>query len=339
MVRIRENFSLLPFNTFGIDVRARWYAEIEDEAAASAFFFSHYASGIPILLLGGGSNLLFTQDFDGLVVRNCISGFEIQRESPEHIWVTCGGGENWHSFVLHCVDNGWGGIENLSLIPGTVGAAPIQNIGAYGVELKDVFDSLEAHNLKTGEIRNFDASDCEFGYRDSVFKRSLKGQFLVTRVTLRLSKKPKLNLSYGNVRQELEKRSSGNWTIRDLSQVICEIRSSKLPDPAKIGNAGSFFKNPVIPASQHETLLAQWPGMPSYPQTDGSIKVPAAWLIDRCGWKGFREGDCGVHKHQALVLVNYGGASGGEIVQLSNRIRKSVEDRFGIRLEAEVNII
>ncbi|WNJ20709.1 UDP-N-acetylmuramate dehydrogenase [Pontibacter sp. G13] len=338
MPHIETDFSLKPYNTFGLAVNAKWFLSIESEEDMRNFLIDNGPHGREILILGGGSNVLFTQDFEGIVLHNRIQGREVIRETDDHVWVKLGAGENWHQSVRYTIDQGWGGIENLSLIPGSVGAAPIQNIGAYGVEVKDVFDHLEAIHLDTGVIHSFDRAACEFGYRDSIFKRDAKGSFMITRVVLKLAKQPVLNTSYGAISQELAKRSDAP-TIRSVSEVVCEIRSSKLPDPAQIGNAGSFFKNPVVSQELFQAIQQKHPQAPHYPQSDGQIKVPAGWLIQTAGFKGMNRGTYGVHDRQALVLVNYGGASGQEIFNLSTEIRQAVHDQFGIWLEREVNII
>lgn len=337
MIRLAEHVPLRPWNSFGIEARARWWAEVDDEEDAVAFLMDNAYSSRPLLLLGGGSNVLFTRDFEGLVLRVAIRGRELLRDDGDEVLLRFGAGENWHEGVRWSLEQGWGGLENLSLIPGTMGAAPIQNIGAYGVELCDVFESLEAIHLPTGQLHHFSRADCQFGYRDSVFKQRYKGQYLIARVCLRLARSRPLHTDYGDIRQELAKLDHPPGH-RDVSEAVIRIRQSKLPDPAQIGNAGSFFKNPVVEAAHYEALAAQYPSMPHYPQADGRVKVPAGWLIEACGWKGHRRGACGVHERQALVLVNHGGASGAEILALSEEIQASVAQRFGIALEREVNL-
>jgi len=274
------------------------------------------------------------------VLKNSIMGREVVESRNGEVIVRIGGGENWHQWVLHCLEQDWGGVENLSLIPGSVGAAPIQNIGAYGVELQQVFVRLEALHLGSGELHTFEHADCQFGYRNSIFKQQAKGQYLITRVWLRLrNRNHQLHTHYGSIAAELKKAGIRQPTIRDISRVVCHIRRSKLPDPAELGNAGSFFKNPVVEPQQFEQLLAEYPNMPHYPQEEGGVKIPAGWLIEQTGWKGKRVGNCGVHAQQALVLVNYGGATGMEILQLSRRIQDSVRHQFGIELEREVNVL
>ncbi len=335
---IRENVSLRTLNTFGMNVSARWYVPLTAEEQLEELFLSEKWKPVSHFILGGGSNILFTKNVDALVVRNELRGIEVVKEDAEHIYVKAGAGEVWHEFVLDCIRNNRAGVENLSLIPGSVGAGPMQNIGAYGVELKDVFHELEAFHVRDGYIRTFSASECNFGYRESVFKRSLKDQFLVTSVTFRLSKTPKFNTSYGAIEKELEVMGVKDLSIAAISQAVINIRSSKLPDPAKIGNAGSFFKNPVIGAEKHAQLKKDFPNIVSYP-SGNDFKLAAGWLIEQCGWKGFREGDAGVHKDQALVLVNYGNADGEKIYELSQRVLDSVKEKFGVMLEREVNIL
>ena len=293
----------------------------------------------PILILGGGSNLLFTKDFEGLVLHNAIKGMEVLNKNSTHSYIEAGAGEIWHELVLYAIDQNLGGLENLSLIPGTVGASPMQNIGAYGVEIKDVFHSLKALNIETLDERIFYHEDCEFGYRESVFKKALKGQYVILAVTFKLSKQPTVNISYGAIEETLKTMNIEQPNIKDVSDAVCAIRRSKLPDPAKIGNAGSFFKNPEITVSHFEILKTAYPLLPSYPTSLGYIKVPAGWLIEQCGWKGKTIDNYGVHPQQALVLVNYGNAKGNDIYQLSEKIKESVLGKFKITLETEVNII
>lgn len=336
-MQFQENISLRPFNSFGIDATARYFARfrsVEDLVSLQ--------DNEPVkksLVLGGGSNLLFTRDFDGVVLKNEIRGIEKVKEDDEYVYIKCGAGENWHQFVLHCLDNNWAGLENLSLIPGCVGASPMQNIGAYGVEIKDVFHELTAFHIQEKGNYIFRLKDCGFGYRESVFKGKYRDQFVIMDVTFRLYKHPRFNTSYGAIEQELEKMGVKTLSIRAISQAVINIRSSKLPDPAAIGNAGSFFKNPSVLKEQFAALQKQFPQIVGYENADGTIKLAAGWLIEQCGWKGYREGDAGVHDRQALVLVNYGNAPGREIYQLSEQIAGSVMDKFGVKLEREVNII
>ena len=338
-MNLQSDFPLKELNTFGIDVKARFFARFESVEELQQLLTLPELQPLEKLVLGGGSNLLFTKNFDGVVLQNGIRGIELLRENEDEVYIKAGGGEVWHDFVLYALRHNYGGIENLSLIPGTVGAAPLQNIGAYGVELKDVFHELEAVHLQTGEVHLFDNATCRFGYRESVFKNELKGQFVVTSVVFRLSKKHTLNTSYGAITTTLQEMQVQQPSIQDVSAAVCHIRQSKLPDPKQIGNAGSFFKNPEIPLQQFEQLKAQYPHIPSYPVSPGAVKVPAGWLIEQCGWKGKVIGNYGVHKNQALVLVNYGGANGGQVRQLAYDIIASVEEKFGIRLHPEVNII
>ncbi len=339
-MHIQENISLKSFNTFGIQAKATYFCEVNTLEELTTFLQEkNNSTDKPLLILGGGSNLLFTKDFPGIVLKNSIKGIEIIREDESHAWVRAGAGENWHNFVLQCIEMGYGGIENLSLIPGTVGAAPMQNIGAYGVEIKDVFEQLEAVEIETGKTHHFNNADCRFGYRESVFKNIYKGKFIIATVTLKLSKKPVVNTSYGAIEETLQNEGITAPTIRDVSNAVIKIRQSKLPDPADIGNAGSFFKNPVIALKVYETLKAENPEMPGYKVAEQEMKVPAGWLIEQCGWKGKRFGEVGVHKNQALVLVNYGDAKGNEVKELAFKIQASVSERFGIELTPEVNMV
>jgi UDP-N-acetylmuramate dehydrogenase len=336
-MKIKENISLKPFNTFGIDVRARYFAEIksnEDIIRALAF-----AKNIKkkILILGGGSNVLFTEDLDALVLKINISGIRKLASKGENVLTEAGSGVLWHDFVLYSLKNGLSGIENLSLIPGTVGAAPMQNIGAYGVELKSVFHSLEAIEIKTGRSKTFLPPEIAFGYRESIFKTQLKGKYIIYKVLFNLSKIHQPNISYGDIKMVLEKGNLG-ISARNISEAVISIRRSKLPDPAKIGNAGSFFKNPVIPANAFDRLKQEFKTIPGYPN-DECVKVPAAWLIENIGWKGRRLGQVGVHDKQPLVLVNYGNGKGKDILNLSLQIQQEVLEKFNIVLEREVNVI
>jgi UDP-N-acetylmuramate dehydrogenase len=347
---IQENISLQPYNTFGINATARYFARFSTVEALQELLTpnaktSPNNSPLPtpnsqLLLLGGGSNMLFTGDYNGLVLKNELKGIKLLKEDDEHYYVKVNAGENWHGFVQYCIAHGYAGVENLSLIPGCAGASPMQNIGAYGVEIKDVFESLEALEINTKEIVTFTNSDCAFGYRESVFKHKYKNQFIILNVTFRLRKQPAFNTSYGAIEQELEQMGVQTLSIKAISEAVIRIRSSKLPDPAQIGNAGSFFKNPTIPATQFEALQQQYPAMPHYPVADTAfVKIPAGWLIEQCGWKGYRNGDAGCHAKQALVLVNYGHATGNEIYRLSEQIITSIQDKYGITLEREVNMI
>lgn len=334
---IRENVSLQPFNTFGIEVKAKLFAFFHDTSELSELLQQHPEENL--LILGGGSNILLTSDYNGLVLKNEILGIEVLTEDDQEVLLRVGAGENWHEFVLHCIDKGYAGVENLSLIPGSVGASPMQNIGAYGVEIKDVFDHLEAFHLATGEIHQFIKEDCHFGYRESVFKNKHKGEYVIAHVCYRLRKSVSVNTSYGAIETELKAQGIENPGIRDVSNAVIAIRQSKLPDPKLIGNAGSFFKNPVVEAAVYENIKKTHPEAPSYPAGSGFVKVPAGWLIEQAGWKGKSLGKYGVHKNQALVLVNYGGATGKEVWDLSSAIKDDVFAKFGVELEREVNVV
>jgi UDP-N-acetylmuramate dehydrogenase len=338
-MKFERDFSLKPYNTFGIDVKARIFVRFDSVQELQDLLQRPEVRDEPKLVLGGGSNVLFTKDYDGVVLLNGIKGMEIVREDADYAYVQAGGGESWHDLVLFCLEHNLGGIENMSLIPGTVGAAPLQNIGAYGVELKDVFEQLEAVHLPSGEVHTFDHAACEFGYRESVFKHRLKGQYIVTTILLRLRKQHTLNTTYGAIQTTLQEMQVQQPTIQDVSAAVCHIRRSKLPDPAQIGNAGSFFKNPEIPLLLFDVLKEKHPDMPAYPVSESSVKVPAGWLIEQCGWKGKTLDNYGVHKNQALVLVNYGGATGDKLLQLAHDIIQSVQEKFGITLQPEVNIL
>ncbi|HEY6502825.1 MAG TPA: UDP-N-acetylmuramate dehydrogenase [Chitinophagaceae bacterium] len=343
-MQILENISLKPFNTFGIDTKARYFSSCSDDEELAELMVhaeklvAHNAA-LGTFILGGGSNILLTGDVNAFVVKNEIKGVEEIHEDSEYVYVKAGAGENWHAFVLHCLRHNWAGVENLSLIPGNVGASPMQNIGAYGVELADVFWCLDAYHLKEKKVVTFTLSDCKFGYRESVFKNIYKDRFVILNVTFRLRKKPVFHTSYGAIQQELEKMKVKDLSIHAISQAVINIRSSKLPDPVIVGNAGSFFKNPEITGNKYESLKEKFPGIVAYSLAGGNYKLAAGWMIEQCGWKGFREGDAGVHPAQALVLVNYGKASGESIYELSERILKSVDQQFGVLLEREVNII
>jgi UDP-N-acetylmuramate dehydrogenase len=335
---ILQNVSLKPYNTFGIEATAKYFAEANTVDDLFDIFKTKAIQTEQLLVLGGGSNCLFTQDFNGLVVKMSIGGIDYVLED-DHILLTAGAGVVWNDLVNYCVRNGFAGIENLALIPGTVGASPIQNIGAYGVELKDVFSSCKAFEIATGQIKTFDFADCNFGYRDSVFKNELKGKYIITQVYFRLSKKINLNTTYGAIETELKSKGIEHPTIKDVSDAVISIRRSKLPDPTQIGNAGSFFKNPVVETAVFEKIKSEYPTVPSYPVSAGHVKMPAGWLIETAGWKGKTIDNYGVHKLQALVLVNYGGATGVQLFDLSTAILKDVFDKFGILLDREVNII
>lgn len=342
-MNVLQNQSLLPYNTFHINQAARYLLVVHSVQELFEALDPEHVQGQAIRIIGGGSNILLTKDVEGLVLLNRIKGIDVIRETATDVTIRFAAGENWHDCVMWCVERGYGGIENLSLIPGTIGAAPIQNIGAYGAELKDVFLELEALAISTRETTRFSNAECAFGYRNSIFKQAASGKFVILSVTLQLSKHPVLNTAYGNIRQELDEMGKTNPTLKDVSDAVIRIRRRKLPDPAVVGNAGSFFKNPVISRQQFETLQAQYPDIPFYPSGE-AIKVPAAWLIEHthpenaASWKGYREQDYGVHPMQALCLVNYANASGSEIFALSERIITSVQHAFNISLEREVNI-
>jgi UDP-N-acetylmuramate dehydrogenase len=336
-MQVQENFSLKGYNTFGIDASAHRFAVFHsaDELAQ----LLQLTGGMPFLVLGGGSNMLLTKDIQGWVLKNGIAGIEKIKEDDAFVYVKAGAGENWHRFVQYCIEHNWAGLENLSLIPGCVGASPMQNIGAYGVEIKDVFYELHAFHVKDHAIHTFRNEDCGFGYRESVFKRKFKGQYVILDVTFRLRKTPVFNTSYGAIEEELSTMGVQELSIRAIADAVIRIRSSKLPDPAVIGNAGSFFKNPSVPVTQYEALKNEYPAIVGYPNADGTVKLAAGWMIEQCGWKGFRKGDAGVHAKQALVLVNYGNAKGEEVYALSSEVVESVKAKFGVVLEREVNII
>ncbi len=346
MLNIQENVSLQPYNTFGVAVQARFFVTVDDESRLLSALEWAQAEDQPLLLLGGGSNMLFTKDWEGLVIKLELRGREIAAEDDDQVAVRFAAGENWHESVLWTVEQGWGGIENLSLIPGQIGTAPIQNIGAYGVEVKDTIVSVEAVSIDDRVKKVFNNKDCQFGYRDSVFKRAEKGKWIITAVTFKLAKTPVLNLSYGAIQETLRAQNVENPTVADISQAVIAIRQSKLPDPKEIGNGGSFFKNPVVEDSVVDRLRETYPEMPFYEvkkavsgEQRAEYKIPAAWLIDTAGWKGHRAGNVGVHDRQALVLVNHGGGTGAEVWALAQEIQADVESKFGIRLEPEINII
>lgn len=338
-MNIIENYPLLKLNTFGVDVKAKYFTSINTINELIELTKTNLFKDLELLILGGGSNILFTKDFDGLVVLNNIKGKEIINQNQQSIFLKIGAGENWHELVMYCVDNGWGGIENLSLIPGNTGTAPMQNIGAYGVEIKETFVQLEALEISSGKIVKFNNSDCEFGYRESVFKNKMKNQYIILNITLELKKNPVLNINYGDVKAILESQNIKNPGIKEVSNAIISIRQSKLPDPKKIGNSGSFFKNPIVSLNQLELIKKKYPNVVNYEINENEFKIAAGWLIERAGWKGKKFNNYGVHEKQALVLVNYGLANGMEIFELSEKIILDIKDKFGITLEREVNII
>lgn len=337
-MQIQQNVSLKRLNTFGIDVQASKFVSVHNEKDLIELFDSELV-GKSFFVLGGGSNILFKKDFDGLVIKNEILGISLVSQDKESIFVKSGAGEVWHNLVLWAVNKGLGGLENLSLIPGSVGASPIQNIGAYGVELKDVFHSLEAFDIHTKKIISFTKEECQFDYRNSIFKNELKNKVIIVSVTLQLSKYPVANIEYGSLKEYMVQNNVRKIDIKSISDAVCAIRRSKLPNPSELGNAGSFFKNPVIDRSKFNALKEKYTEMVGYPISGNEIKVAAGWLIESCGWKGKRVGDTGSHAKQALVLVNYGNATGKEIFNLSEDIIASVKEKYDINLEREVNIL
>jgi UDP-N-acetylmuramate dehydrogenase len=339
MTQIQQNIPLRQYNTLGIDAIARLFASFTSTEELKELIENNPISGKAPLILGGGSNMLFKDHVNGLVLKNEIPKLTVVRQDADHVYVKAGAGENWHGFVQYCLKQNWAGVENLSLIPGCVGASPMQNIGAYGVEIKEVFSVLEAFHLHDREVHTFNAHDCAFGYRESVFKGKYRNQYVILNVTYRLNKAPKFNTSYGAIEQELERMGVQQLSIQAVSQAVINIRSSKLPDPAKIGNAGSFFKNPSVAADVYTQLKREHPHIVGYPNADGTVKLAAGWLIEQSGWKGYRRGDAGVHEKQALVLVNYGQATGQEIYDLSEDVMRSVHTKFGVHLEREVNVV
>lgn len=339
MTQIQQNIPLRQYNTLGIDAIARYFATFTSVDELGELIEKNPIKGINPLILGGGSNILFKDHVKGLVLKNNIPGLDIVKEDANHIYVKAGAGENWHRFVQHCLQRNWAGVENLSLIPGCVGASPMQNIGAYGVEIREVFEELEAWHIYDKKVHVFSVNDCAFGYRESIFKGKYRNEYVILNVTYRLNKKPRFHTSYGAVEQELERMGVQQVSIQAISQAVINIRTSKLPDPAKIGNAGSFFKNPSVAATIYKQLKKQFPGIVGYANADGTIKLAAGWLIEQSGWKGYRRGDAGVHEKQALVLVNYGNALGKDIYDLSEDVMKSVKAKFGVQLEREVNVV
>ncbi len=337
---IKQNFPLQSYNTFGFAVETNYFAEVFSLDALKDVLRFAKENTLEILFLGGGSNILFTKNFEGLVVKISLSGKKIVSETENSAIVEAQAGENWHEFVLFCIENNLAGLENLSLIPGNVGTAPMQNIGAYGVEIKDNFHSLQALNLETFEVETFTLQDCEFGYRESVFKRKAKGKYVILSVRFSLQKFPHtLHISYGAIREILQQNHIENPTIKDISNAIIAIRESKLPNPEEIGNAGSFFKNPVVPRIILQKIQEKYPEIPFYDIDENSVKIPAAWLIETLGFKGKKQGNVGVHSKQALVLVHYGNGKGEEIFSLSQQIIDEVQQQFNITLEREVNIV
>ena len=336
---IQQNISLKPYNTFGLEATAELFVEIKSIEELKVILQNPDFQSVNKLFLGGGSNILLTKDYDGLVVKINLKGINKVFEDEAHIHIQAGAGEIWHKLVTYCVDNQYAGMENLSLIPGTVGAAPMQNIGAYGVEIKDIFEELQALNLETLKIETFKVNDCHFGYRESIFKHQFKGKYVIISVTFKLNKVPVYKVAYGDIQKTLEEMNVSELSIKAVSDAVVSIRKSKLPDPAEIGNSGSFFKNPEISKVQYEEIKTKFENIPSYPINEITVKVPAGWLIEQAGWKGFRDGQIGIHARQALVLVNYGGGTGEQIKALSAKIQASVLEKFGISLSTEVNFI
>lgn len=339
MMQLQQHIQLRPFNSFGISALAKYFCSVSSINEIQELIQWNQTKNNQLLILGGGSNVLFTKDFDGLILQNKLKGIELLREDNEYYYVKAMAGENWHEFVTYCVQMQYQGIENMSLIPGSVGASPMQNIGAYGVEIKDVFESLEALHIQEGSIHHFNHQQCEFGYRESIFKHQLRNQFIILSVTFKLRKDPIYNTSYGNIEKELAELQIHNPDIHSIAAAVIRIRQQKLPDPQKIGNAGSFFKNPIISTQLYDHLKTIYTDIPGYTVNNGeSTKIPAAWLIEKTGWKGYRKGDAGCYPLQPLVLVNYDFATGTEIFNLSAQIIEKIKQQFGIELEREVNI-
>jgi UDP-N-acetylmuramate dehydrogenase len=335
---IENNFSLKKYNTFGIEAKAKQFVAVHSANELKTILQKHQSE--PKFILGGGSNMLLTQDIQALVIHVDLKGKKVLKEDNDFVWVESQAGENWHEFVLWTIDQNFGGLENMSLIPGNVGTTPVQNIGAYGTEIKDTFVSCDAMNIATQQMKTFTKEECNFGYRESVFKHEIKDQFIITSVVFKLTKRHhKINTSYGDITKELEQQNVVTPTLKDVSNAVIAIRQSKLPDPKELGNSGSFFKNPIIPKEQYEKAHALHPEMPHYVVSATHVKVPAGWLIERAGFKGKRFGDAGIHKNQALVLVNYGNATGQEILSVSKDIQATILKEFGIAIEAEVNVI
>jgi UDP-N-acetylmuramate dehydrogenase len=339
MSKILKDFQLKPFNTFGIEAKAAFFVEVNSLEELLSVLKNDDLRAEKKLFLGGGSNILLTKDFEGIVIKLNLKGLDIIKKTAKNTIIKAGAGENWHGFVQHCIALNLAGVENLSLIPGTCGAAPMQNIGAYGVEIKDVFESLEALNLETLAVETFDLATCRFGYRESIFKHEAKGKYVILNVSFKLNNEPNINIEYGAIKDTLAEMGIQNPSIQDVSKAVIAIRQSKLPNPAEIGNAGSFFKNPEISKTQFDVLKIAFPTMPGYVVSDTIMKVPAGWLIEQAGWKGQRFGEVGVHAKQALVLVNYGDGKGKEIKDLSKKIQDSIQSKFGIGLNVEVNFI
>lgn len=337
MFELKENFSLKNYNTFGIDVKTRFFSACSTINEINETINIQINKNLPLMILGGGSNVLFTGNFSGVIIKPSLKGIEIVHENSREVQLKVGAGEDWDEFVGYCVQKGWGGVENLSLIPGNVGASPIQNIGAYGVEVKDVITGVETLEVEMYQIHHFKNAECRFGYRDSIFKRELKGKHIITHVYFQLNKEPDYILDYGNLKDELSKFDEIN--LQNIRQAVIDIRNSKLPKPEEIGNAGSFFKNPVVEIAIAEKIKQNYPEMPIYALGNALVKIPAGWLIEKAGWKGKRDGNVGVHQKQALVLINLGNAAGKEVIEFAQKIQQSVLALFGIDLEMEVNVV
>jgi UDP-N-acetylmuramate dehydrogenase len=335
-MNFQSNFQLKEYNTFGISATAKEFVAVSNPTELATVLKSNQN----IFVLGGGSNMLLTQNIDKLVVHINLKGIEVTKEDENNVWVKAQAGENWHEFVLYCIEHNYGGIENLSLIPGNVGTTPIQNIGAYGVEIKDTFDNCTAMEIASQELKSFDKTSCNFGYRESIFKNELKNQYIITDVTFKLTKKNhNINTSYGAIDVELAKNNISNPTLKQVSDAVIAIRQSKLPNPKELGNSGSFFKNPIITKTDYEKIKLHYPEIPHYVVSETEVKVPAGWLIEQAGFKGKRFGDAGIHKNQALVLVNYGNATGQEILAVAKDIQNTILEKYSIQIEAEVNVI
>jgi UDP-N-acetylmuramate dehydrogenase len=338
-MQVKKNQSLKSYNTFGIDVKAKLICDIVSEQDLLEIVSADEYRKESKFVLGGGSNILFTKNPDAMILHNCIKGINVIKEDDDYAYVKAGGGDVWHQLVLFCIEKDFGGTENLSLIPGSAGAAPIQNIGAYGAELKETFHELEAIHLSSGEKKTFTEEDCQFGYRDSIFKRQLKNQFMISSVTLRLNKKPKFNTTYGAIEHELKAMNVSKLNIQAISQAVINIRRSKLPDPAVIGNAGSFFKNPEVSEEKFEELKKNNSTIIGHKTQHYTVKLGAGWLIEQCGWKGLRSGNVGMHNKQSLVLVNYGNAEGRELYEHALKVQQSVKEKFDVLMEIEVNVL
>ena len=335
---IYADYQLQSHNTLNVKALARYFVQLHSTDELQHILADACYQPLPKLILGGGSNILFTTDYPGLVIKNALRGITLIQENDQHVWLNVGAGELWHDLVLYCLKHHYAGIENLSLIPGTVGAAPIQNIGAYGVELESVFESLHATHLFTHEHISFNKQDCRFGYRDSIFKNECKSEYIITDVTLKLNKTPHINISYGGIKNILDKKNITHPSIHDVSEAIIEIRQQKLPDPKKLPNVGSFFKNPLVSQEHFQQLQSQFPGIPHFLQPNGAMKIPAAWLIEQSGLKGFRQNGVGVSGNHALVIINYDNPEGNPVLEVAEHIQRTVQAKFGILIEPEVRI-